>query len=138
MDYLLIFFYILLSALVLAPFLYVRLAKPGDDLELETERRELVNRREVLLENLKDLKIEFDTGKLTDPEFKSISSGIVHELEEQDQEIKAWSERKTVDINRQPVASNLVPAQKYCHQCGFKIELVGAKFCPECGTRLMV
>ncbi|TGK15659.1 zinc ribbon domain-containing protein [Leptospira fluminis] len=134
MDFLLIFFYLLLAALVVTPFAYVRFVKRENGSELETEKKELVNRREVLLENLKDLKIEFDTGKLTDPEFKSISAGIVQELEEQDRKIKTWSEKSPQQSSEE---KNPVPRQKYCHQCGFKIELVGAKFCPECGTKLL-
>ncbi len=133
MDFLLIFFYILLALILFSPFLYVGFYAEKKNIRLETEQSELFNRREVLLENLRDLKTEFDTGKLTESEFRSISAGLIEELENQDKKIEIGAEKKE-NLPSQSAAK----VQKFCHNCGFKIELVGAKFCPECGTKLLV
>ncbi|TGK00212.1 zinc-ribbon domain-containing protein [Leptospira langatensis] len=130
MDFLLIFFYILLVGLLVSPFLYVAFVVEHKELETETERSELFDRRAILLDNLKDLKIEFDTGKLTEQEFKSISAGLIQELEEQDKKIELGPIAKPQPIQTASTA-------KFCHNCGFKIEISGAKFCPECGTKLI-
>lgn len=133
MDFLLIFFYILLALILISPFAYVWYYGEKRAPRIETERSELFDRRDVLLDNLKDLKIEFDTGKLTESEFKSISSGLIKELEDQDKEIAREEATKGTE-EQGPVSK----AQKFCHNCGFKIEISGAKFCPECGTKLIV
>ncbi|PJZ69632.1 hypothetical protein CH373_09005 [Leptospira perolatii] len=135
MDVLLVFFYALLVAIVFAPFVYLRFFASDLDLAFETEKSELLSRRDVLLDNLKDLKIEFETGKLTESEFSTISQGIVFELEEQDRQIQSWQTRKQPEKETSQTSGK--ESQKFCHNCGFKIDLVGAKFCPECGTRLM-
>lgn len=137
MDFLLIFFYIVLVTIVAAPFVYVSMFAKYIPYETDPKSSELFDRRDVLLDNLKDLKIEFDTGKLTETEFKSISSGLVKELEEQDKRISQGG------VTTSPVLKAETPAKlqlggKFCHNCGFKIEIFGAKFCPECGTKLQV
>ncbi|AVQ11765.1 Zinc-ribbon domain protein [Leptospira santarosai] len=128
MDLLLIPFYIILFGIVISPFLYIRFGIHTK--VFESEKSELISRREIILENLRDIKIEFDTGKLTEAEFQTISSGIVKDLEDFDEKI-ARSIPKQLQI--QPPTF-----PKYCHECGFKIEIYGAKFCPSCGTKLIV
>ncbi|EMF83382.1 zinc-ribbon domain protein [Leptospira weilii serovar Topaz str. LT2116] len=134
MDLLLIPFYIILLGIVVSPFLYIRFAIHAKTSETESEKLELINRREVILENLRDIKIEFDTGKLTETEFQTISSGIVKDLEDFDEKIKTISQN--IPQTQIPTPSSTLP--KYCHECGFKIEIYGAKFCPSCGTKLIV
>ncbi|EKR65920.1 MULTISPECIES: zinc ribbon domain-containing protein [Leptospira] len=134
MDLLLIPFYIILLGIVVSPFLYIRFAIHAKTSETESEKLELINRREIILENLRDIKIEFDTGKLTETEFQTISSGIVKDLEDFDEKISQ-------NIPKQPRTQISTPSPtlpKYCHECGFKIEIYGAKFCPSCGTKLIV
>ncbi|EQA60816.1 zinc ribbon domain-containing protein [Leptospira alexanderi] len=137
MDLLLIPFYIILLGIVISPFLYIRFAIHAKTSETESEKLELINRREIILENLRDIKIEFDTGKLTEIEFQTISSGIVKDLENFDEKIKTISQNIPKQPQTQiPTLSPTLP--KYCHECGFKIEIYGAKFCPSCGTKLIV
>lgn len=136
MDYLLIFFYIVLAAIVAAPFVYVSMFAKHIPYETDPKSSELFDRRDVLLDNLKDLKIEFDTGKLTETEFKSISSGLVKELEEQDERISRGT--TTATYSKTETSDKPQLGGKFCHNCGFKIEIFGAKFCPECGTKLQV
>ncbi|TGL57571.1 zinc ribbon domain-containing protein [Leptospira sarikeiensis] len=131
MDYLLIFFYIVLVGIIASPFVYVSMFAKQIPFETNPESSELFDRRDVLLDNLKDLKIEFDTGKLTEPEFKSISSGLVKELEDQDKKISSGAASQVTASESKPQLGG-----KFCHNCGFKIEIFGAKFCPECGTKL--
>ncbi|EMJ92599.1 zinc ribbon domain-containing protein [Leptospira alstonii] len=137
MDLLLIPFYIILLGIVVSPFLYIRFAINAKASDTESEKSELIHRREVILENLRDIKIEFDTGKLTESEFQTISSGIVNDLEDFDEKIRTIALNVPKDaVIQSPGASSFVP--KYCHECGFKIEIYGAKFCPSCGTKLIV
>ncbi|UOG31180.1 zinc ribbon domain-containing protein [Leptospira noguchii] len=132
MDPLLIPFYVVLLGIVLAPFLWIRFVNHSKTSDIESERSELINRREVILENLRDIKIEFDTGKLTESEFHSISSGIVKELEDFDEKIRSVAQI----IPKQADQTKVVP--KFCHECGFKIVFYGANFCPSCGTKLLI
>ncbi|MBM9579038.1 zinc-ribbon domain-containing protein [Leptospira sp. 201903070] len=136
MDLLLIPFYILLVGIVVLPFLYVRFSLDLKSTDGESEKLELINRREVILENLRDIKIEFDTGKLTDGEFQSISNGIVKDLEEFDEKIRTIAQNIPQQAQTAPNPNEILT--KYCHECGFKIEIYGAKFCPSCGTKLIV
>ncbi|UOG61134.1 zinc ribbon domain-containing protein [Leptospira noguchii] len=132
MDPLLIPFYVVLLGIVLAPFLWIRFVNHSKTSDIESEKSELINRREVILENLRDIKIEFDTGKLTESEFHSISSGIVKELEDFDEKIRSVAQI----IPKQADQTKVVP--KFCHECGFKIVFYGANFCPSCGTKLLI
>ncbi|MBE8400794.1 zinc ribbon domain-containing protein [Leptospira borgpetersenii] len=132
MDLLLIPFYIILLGIVVFPFLYIRFAIHTKTSETESEKLELLNQREIILENLRDIKIEFDTGKLTEIEFQTISSGIVKDLEDFDEKI---AQNTPKQLQTQIPPSTL---PKYCHECGFKIEIYGAKFCPSCGTKLII
>lgn len=132
MDPLLIPFYVVLLGIVLAPFLWIRFVNHSKTSDIESEKSELINRREVILENLRDIKIEFDTGKLTESEFHSISSGIVKELEDFDEKIRSVAQI----IPKQANPSEVIP--KFCHECGFKIVFYGANFCPSCGTKLLI
>ncbi|EKR72278.1 zinc ribbon domain-containing protein [Leptospira noguchii] len=132
MDPLLIPFYVVLLGIVLAPFLWIRFVNHSKTSDIESEKSELINRREVILENLRDIKIEFDTGKLTESEFHSISSGIVKELEDFDEKIRSVAQI----IPKQADQTEVVP--KFCHECGFKIVFYGANFCPSCGTKLLI
>ncbi|EMO51763.1 zinc ribbon domain-containing protein [Leptospira noguchii] len=132
MDPLLIPFYVILLGIVLAPFLWIRFVNHSKTSDIESERSELILRREVILENLRDIKIEFDTGKLTKSEFHSISSGIVKELEDFDEKIRSVAQI----IPKQANPSEVIP--KFCHECGFKIVFYGANFCPSCGTKLLI
>ncbi|GBF38351.1 zinc ribbon domain-containing protein [Leptospira johnsonii] len=138
MDFLLIFFYIVLVAIVAAPFVYVSVFAKHIPYETDPKSSELFDRRDVLLDNLKDLKIEFDTGKLTEIEFKSISSGLVKELEEQDERISQGKVTATLTSSKTEASAKSQLGGKFCHNCGFKIEIFGAKFCPECGTKLQI
>ncbi|TGK34461.1 zinc-ribbon domain-containing protein [Leptospira gomenensis] len=136
MDLLLIPFYFILAGILAAPFLYVRFSENKKRTESESDKQELINRREVILENLRDIKIEFDTGKLTESEFQSISGGIVKDLEEFDDRIRKIAQNLSGPV-QDAQTSSVVPT-KFCHECGFKIEIQGAKFCPSCGTKLIV
>ncbi|RHX83750.1 zinc ribbon domain-containing protein [Leptospira stimsonii] len=136
MDLLIIPFYIVLVGIIVLPFLYVRFSLNLKSTESESEKLELINRREVILENLRDIKIEFDTGKLTDGEFQSISTGIVKDLEEFDEKIRTIAQNIPQQV--QTTSGSNAVLTKYCHECGFKIEIYGAKFCPSCGTKLIV
>ncbi|AOP33184.1 hypothetical protein A0128_04530 [Leptospira tipperaryensis] len=136
MDLLLIPFYIVLVGILVLPFLYVRFSIDLKSTDVESEKLELINRREVILENLRDIKIEFDTGKLTDGEFQSISNGIVKDLEEFDEKIRTIAQNIPQQTQVAPNTNEILT--KYCHECGFKIEIYGAKFCPSCGTKLIV
>lgn len=141
MDFVSIVFYILLLAVVVSPFLYVGIYEQKSGLLPVTksipsaELEDLLGKRENALANLNDVKIEFETGKLTQSEFNDTSDKIVLELEDFDRQIEQIKEKvKKSEMPGKTGAAGI----KYCHECGFKIEIVQAKFCPQCGTKLIL
>lgn len=86
MDFLLAFYIILLCLILLFPFVY--LYKNETNLTVENPQNVLLEKRNLLLENLKDLKADKDTNKLTEEEFLSLSQEIVRQLEEIDSQVK--------------------------------------------------
>lgn len=86
MDFLLAFYIILLCLILLFPFVY--LYTNETNLTVENPQNVLLEKRNLLLENLKDLKADKDTNKLTEEEFLSLSQEIVRQLEEIDSQVK--------------------------------------------------
>lgn len=107
MDWAVISYGVFLVFLTVSPFLIrVRWGNSGKD---------SASLRNFYMEELKDLKAEFDSGKLNESEFRELASDTVRK-------IKGVSE------------ASVPQADNRCTQCGSLIELPSAKFCPECGT----
>lgn len=86
MDFLLIVYIILLCVILIFPFVY--LYKHEIQEEIKTDVDFLLEKRNLLLENLKDLKADKDTKKLSEEEFLILSQDIVKQLEEIDSQLQ--------------------------------------------------
>lgn len=86
MDFLLIVYIILLCVILIFPFVY--LYKNEIQEEIKTNVDFLLEKRNLLLENLKDLKADKDTKKLSEEEFLILSQDIVKQLEEIDTQLQ--------------------------------------------------
>lgn len=129
MDYLLIFYSLILGLLFVSPFFYLKIRETELKNSFTNDQSHfLKERRKNLLENLKDLKFERQTGKSTEEEFDEISTDIIFELKKLDEEIDSQNQLK---INPEKKHENL-----FCQTCSLKIPLLTAKFCPNCGKEL--
>lgn len=126
MDILLILYSILLAGILATPFLYIRFNEKilsSRDSELKST---LDSERKMLLENLKDLKTEMDTGKIQVSEFSELSQDIITSLKELDSKIQSAHAANPI---------SLLPGT--CSKCSFHTPIVGAKFCAMCGNSLL-
>ncbi len=125
MDILLILYSIVLTALLASPFLYIHFNQ-GKVLTRESEEKSSLNsERKMLLENLKDLKIEMDTGKILASEFTELSKDIIGDLKALDSKLESIK-----------TASPSVQRTGICRKCSFHTTITGAKFCAMCGSSL--
>jgi RNA polymerase-binding transcription factor DksA len=112
-DYLLIFYCFLFILLCFIPFIFVSHQKDSDftnDIELQIERK-------ILLENLRDLKTDMETGKFSREELHLLANDITLKLQQIDAQI--------------PQESDSFPI---CKSCQKEVPLLEAKYCPSCGT----
>ncbi|MBE7410488.1 MAG: hypothetical protein L6Q54_10520 [Leptospiraceae bacterium] len=133
MDFLLIFYSLFLALFFLSPFLYAKIVKknyiPSDENFQNIDP--LWIKRNLLLENLKDLKYEYQTGKSTSSEFDEITSSIILELKQLDEKLK----NRNVS-NPKLLIEQLPDAKLLCNACTVEIPLKNANFCPHCGKQL--
>lgn len=83
MDFLLIIYFIIFFIILVYPFYKLKKTQfisQTSQIELE----DLKLKRKLLLENLKDLKTDMQTGKLSKQELEQASIEIIRELEEID------------------------------------------------------
>ncbi|MEM7181339.1 MAG: zinc ribbon domain-containing protein [Spirochaetota bacterium] len=125
MDFLLIVYSCMLLGILLAPFLILQKKIASGNLQQTSSQQMLLQqRKKLLLDNLKDLKIEKDTGKISETELLELSGSIVAELKEIDAELKET-------IPAIEVAQELI-----CTRCGYSVKIPKAKYCPMCGAAL--
>jgi hypothetical protein len=111
MDTLFVLYSSIFIGILLSPFLYSKIySQTSKDASNESQVR-----KRILLDNLRDLKAEMDTGKIEFIEFEELSKSIVSELDS----IAPQEETK-----------------KNCNQCGYSFQSIEAKFCEICGTRI--
>ncbi len=116
----------------------------------------LLTKKEMIFQNIKDLDLEHQMGKLTDEDHQLLRENYKIEaaavLEEMDRlqgkvELDQWIEdevsqrRKTEDVQ---LASSLICPQcshsnqstaQFCSNCGFKLERAS---CPECESTYLI
>lgn len=106
MDLLLIFYSVVFVLILISPFFLNRIfysrSKSFDS-----------NERKILLDNLRDLKAELDTGKINFEEFEILSIPITEKLETLKVEIHS------------------------CKKCGYELKNLNAKFCENCGAKIL-
>jgi hypothetical protein len=118
------------------------------DVELlaETELDRLLNRKNVVYRNLKDLELEYKMGRLADTDFRRLeagykaeAAGILEKLdqlgvdENLDEDIeKAVATRKARVF---PASGPQAESRAKCPACGAEV-ISGKRFCPDCGRKL--
>ena len=126
MDILVILYSIILMTALASPFLYIHLNQNKLLSRESEEKSTLDSERKMLLENLKDLKIEMDTGKIQASEFTELSKDIIGDLKELDSKLESIK-----DLTPAPQITGI------CPKCSFHTTIAGAKFCAMCGSSLM-
>lgn len=129
MDFLLIIYILLFIGILIFPFGYYYWQIKTQNSHIHNlENQKLITLKEKklqLLGNLKDLKAEWETGKLTHEEFKELSKDIILQLNKIDEEIQNNQHPSSSDS---PPHSNLncpscgtpkIPNANFCHHCGF-------------------
>lgn len=125
MDILVILYSIVLMTALASPFLYIHLNQSKLLSRESEEKSTLDSERKMLLENLKDLKIEMDTGKIRSSEFTELSKDIIGDLKELDSKLESI---KTSSPSPQITG--------ICRKCSFHTTIPCAKFCAMCGNSL--
>ena len=118
MDYLLFIYSAVLGVILISPFLFLSLGKKKSSDSNESNKNLI--KRKMLLENLRDLKTDYETGKFSNSDFQNLSRDILLKLEEIDRSIP--------EKNKTPL--NL------CNSCGKKNLPEDSKFCLNCGNPL--
>lgn len=145
MDILLIFYCLLFLFILIAPtgFVFFKYKDKNTSLFGESPDEFTSNLKEerlILLSNLADLKAEEETGKLKQGEFQDLSKDILVSLSSIDDRLtkvreypleksdpkeyqtSALENRGKVEFNFCPqCGSQLLPAAKFCHSCGYKL-----------------
>lgn len=106
MDLLFILYSLIFLVILVSPFFL------NQFLTSKSQNKEESNERKILLDNLRDLKAELDTGKINFNEFENLSSSIIEKLE------------------------SLKEDKNSCKSCGYEIKNPNAKFCENCGAKL--
>ena len=125
MDILVILYSIVLMTALASPFLYIHLNQSKILSRESEEKSTLDSERKMLLENLKDLKIEMDTGKIQASEFTELSKDIIGDLKALDGKLESIK-----------TSSPIVQLTGVCRKCSFHTTITGAKFCAMCGSSL--
>lgn len=137
---------ILAGIYVLAPLFREPAGNLDVELLAETELDRLLQRKEVVYRNLKDLEMEYRMGRLGEADFRRLEAGykaegaaILEKLdrlgagEDLDERIeRAVAARKARIF---PAAASAAQGPGACPACGSEV-IPGKKFCPDCGHRL--
>lgn len=116
MDILLIIYCLLLGILVVFPFLvFGRFQSESEG----GENRDLLVERKILLENLRDLKTDMETGKISRSELDLFAVDIAKKLETIDSQIPSLISKNNCPICRK---EQVVADAKFCSYCGANLE----------------
>jgi hypothetical protein len=121
MDFLLIFYALLMGMVLIFPFVYLGILKNNPQKEISSPKNAI--ERKMLLENLRDLKTDYETKKFSESDFSILSEDIIRKLEEIDEKIKKEPVTDEVKNQCRCGEKNHVPKAKFCHFCGKKLIL---------------
>lgn len=122
----------------------------------QTPRQALLAQKEALLEQIRTLEFDYETGKVTEADYQAERQSLVVQAAEALQGLDQLNASSTVDdeiesaiaslrqTTTEPKAIEPVPPEattapkatkqaKFCHQCGEKRD-TNDKFCAYCGT----
>ena len=103
--------------ILISPFLYFSLNK--NESEFNYSDNKLKIERKMLLENLRDLKTDFETKKFSESDFNNLSSDIIKKLEELDKKMKlTGNEQNSCTCGK----IDHIPMAIYCYHCGNKLK----------------
>jgi hypothetical protein len=110
-----------MGVVLIFPFVYLGILKNRPQNELPSPKNAI--ERKMLLENLRDLKTDYETRKFSESDFAVLSEDIIHKLEVIDEKIK--KEPMTQEIKNMCMCGekNHIPKAKFCHFCGKKLSL---------------
>lgn len=132
MDFLLYFYSALFGIILITPFLlfYYRFQVDESPFGRETEAhlKAILEKKSNLLDSLKDIRSDYDSGKLSEEEFQSQSIPYIEELEKV--ETLLIEKRKNTVVTEIPK----INPNWTCGNCGSFVAVPNAKFCPNCGT----
>ncbi|PJZ44649.1 zinc ribbon domain-containing protein [Leptospira brenneri] len=135
MDFLLYLYCIIFGIILIAPFVLFhfrfRLDESPFGKEEEADLKPIIEKKRNLLDSLKDIRSDFDSGKLSEEEFQSQSLPYIEALDSVELELK---EKKLVLTNQTTLPSPKINDDWNCSNCGSFVAVPNAKFCPNCGT----
>jgi hypothetical protein len=116
------------------------LRESGEDLEAElsaeTDLDRLLERKAVILGNLKDLDFEYRMDRLSEEDFAALEAGYKNEVAAILQQLdQLTAENETVGTADKESSARRMPAVARCPSCGAEA-VSGKKFCADCGHRL--
>jgi hypothetical protein len=121
MDYLLILYSLLMGMVLIFPFVYLGILKNNPQKEIPSPKNSI--ERKMLLENLRDLKTDYETKKFSESDFAVLSEDIIRKLEEIDKKIEKEPIIEEIKNKCMCGEKNHIPNAKFCHFCGKKLSL---------------
>jgi hypothetical protein len=110
-----------MGMVLIFPFVYLGILKNNPQQEIPSPKNSI--ERKMLLENLRDLKTDYETKKFSETDFAVLSEDIIRKLEEIDKKIQ--KEPIAEEIKNKCICGekNHIPNAKFCHFCGKKLSL---------------
>lgn len=135
MDFLLYLYCLVFGIILIAPFVLFhykfRLDESPFGKEEDAHLKPITEKKRNLLDSLKDIRSDFDSGKLTEEEFQTQSLPYIEALDSVEIELK---DKKTSVANATILQSAKINENWTCASCGSFVAVPNAKFCPNCGT----
>ena len=161
---------ILVVIVAVLAFIYVAepLRKPSTTLRADEDDElvDLIQRKDAVLRNIKEVEFDYHTGKLSEADFDAYNQrmrqqaiGLIRQIEKRSPEVAGLdaeletliaSRRKTKTVVPSAInGASPAPAKPvdevvvedadviFCHECGTKAK-ASDKFCAQCGTALRV
>ncbi|MCG6139571.1 zinc ribbon domain-containing protein [Leptospira mtsangambouensis] len=132
MDFLLYLYCLVFGIILIAPFVLFhyrfRLDESPFGKDEDAHLKPIAEKKRNLLDSLKDIRSDFDSGKLTEEEFQIQSLPYIEALDSVELELKTKKTNVTV-LNTPKINENWT-----CSNCGSFVAVPNAKFCPNCGT----
>lgn len=110
-DYVLLIYSVVLGIIIIAPFFIFQKINTNEN----TDEKLLIERK-MLMENLRDLKTDYETGKFSQLDFHTLSRDIIEKLETIDKKISPKIEKEICRCGEKRINRDSL----FCHKCGLK------------------
>jgi rubrerythrin len=101
---------------------------PSSRDELEAQRDALLEQKQVAYETIKELELDWTSGKLSEEDYQTMRREIEQEA------IQVLKELDTLEDLEATLREEPEDVRPRCPECGHAIEPTHA-FCPSCGTK---